>query len=59
MINYTLMKEDISTLKHMVYSLYEVDLEKSKVAEIVLVGQAIDSLNQSIERMEALREVIE
>jgi len=48
MLEYKLVEEHISLLKRVRRSLYEVDLEGSNVAEIVLVSQAIDSLNQSI-----------
>jgi len=58
MMKYNLIRQDISMLKNVVRSLYELDLDKSTVVEIVMVGQAIDSLNQSIELLIDLREQI-
>ena len=59
MIKYDMIGVDIFMLKHVLYSLYELELEKSTVTEIVLVEHAIESLKQSFERLEALREEIE
>jgi len=59
MTEYDLLKGHISNLKDAVRFLYVMDLEGNKVAEIVLTGRAIDSVNHSIERLEALREEIE
>jgi len=59
MIKYDMIGVDIFILQHVLYSLYELELEKSTVTEIVLVEHAIESLKQSFERLEALREEIE
>ena len=49
MIDYDLLGDHISMLRDVLRSLYILDLDKCKVAEIVMIGHAIDSLNQSIE----------
>jgi len=59
MIKYDMIGVDIFILQHVLYSLYELELEKSTVTEIVLIEHAIESLKQSFERLEALREEIE
>jgi len=51
-----LLNEHIYLLKHVLHSLYKLECEMNKEAEIVLGWKAIDSLNQSIERLEALGE---
>jgi len=55
MIKYELIGEDISMLRRMRRFLYGLDLDKSETEEIVVVGQVIDSLNQSIELLKDLR----
>jgi len=59
MIKYDLINEHIYLLKHVLHSLYKLELEMDKEAEIVKVKQAIDSVNQSIGRLVALREEME
>ena len=56
MIKYDLINEHIYLLKHVVHSLYKLETEMNKEAEIVFVKKAIDSVEYSIDRLVGLRE---
>jgi len=59
MIKYDQLGVHISMLKEVLRFLQELETEIGKEMEIVVVGQVIDSLNQSIERLVELRGEVE